>query len=88
MLCVNASTVPLPLKRSEKSVVSKGKIQPSWSASSPSNQPVTRAPAVAQATATGILPIQACHSFGPVSCTLAPRASTATVTGMSLTSNS
>lgn len=41
-----------------------------------------------QATATGILPIFACHSFGPVSCTLVPLESTATVTGMSFTSNS
>jgi len=43
---------------------------------------------LAQATATGILPIFACHSFGPVLCTLVPSLSTATVTGMSLTSNS
>ena len=41
-----------------------------------------------QATLTGILPIRACHSRGPVVCTLVPWASTATVTGMSLTSNS
>ena len=41
-----------------------------------------------QATATGILPIFACHSLGPVSCTLVPFESTATVTGMSFTSNS
>ena len=41
-----------------------------------------------QATTTGILPIFACHSFGPVWCTLLPRLSTATVTGMSCTSNS
>jgi len=41
-----------------------------------------------QATATGIFPIFACHSFGPVSCTLVPLESTATVTGMSSTSNS
>ena len=41
-----------------------------------------------QATTTGILPILACHSFGPVWCTLLPRLSTATVTGMSCTSNS
>ena len=40
----------------------------------------------AQATATGILPILACHSFGPVLCTLVPEESTATVTGMSCTS--
>ena len=32
--------------------------------------------------------ILACHSRGPVSCTDVPFASTATVTGMSLTSNS
>ncbi|VVD60567.1 hypothetical protein PCO31110_00079 [Pandoraea communis] len=38
--------------------------------------------------ATGILPILACHSFGPVWCTDTPVESTATVTGMSLTSNS
>ncbi len=41
-----------------------------------------------QATETGILPIRACHSLGPVLCTLVPNASTATVTGMSTTSNS
>jgi OFA family oxalate/formate antiporter-like MFS transporter len=41
-----------------------------------------------QAAATGILPIRACHSRGPVSCTDVPSESTATVTGMSLTSNS
>lgn len=41
-----------------------------------------------QATATGILPILACHSFGPVLWTEMPWASTATVTGMSFTSNS
>ncbi|CAM3768152.1 hypothetical protein BOFL111202_22270 [Bordetella flabilis] len=41
-----------------------------------------------QATATGILPILACHSRGPVVCTEVPWASTATVTGMSFTSNS
>lgn len=41
-----------------------------------------------QATVTGILPMRACHSLGPVSCTLVPAESTATVTGMSLTSNS
>ncbi len=40
------------------------------------------------AVATGILPIFACHSFGPVLCTEVPPASTATVTGMSTTSNS
>jgi hypothetical protein len=41
-----------------------------------------------QATATGIFPIRACHSFGPVMCAEVPPASTATVTGMSTTSNS
>ncbi len=41
-----------------------------------------------QATATGILPILDCQSLGPVLCTLVPDESTATVTGMSLTSNS
>jgi hypothetical protein len=41
-----------------------------------------------QATLTGILPIFACHSFGPVMCTEVPSESTATVTGMSFTSNS
>ena len=41
-----------------------------------------------QATLTGILPIFACHSLGPVMCTELPCESTATVTGMSLTSNS
>ena len=40
------------------------------------------------AAATGILPIRACHSFGPVVWTEVPWASTATVTGMSFTSNS
>jgi hypothetical protein len=42
----------------------------------------------AQAVATGILPIFACHSFGPVWCTEVPFESTATVTGISATSNS
>ncbi len=37
---------------------------------------------------TGIFPIFACHSAGPVWCTEVPRLSTATVTGMSFTSNS
>ena len=37
---------------------------------------------------TGILPILACHSFGPVMWTEVPWESTATVTGMSCTSNS
>ena len=41
-----------------------------------------------QPIATAILPIRACHSFGPVSCTLVPFESTATVTGMSAISNS
>jgi len=41
-----------------------------------------------QTTATGILPMRACHSRGPVWCTLVPWASTATVTGMSVTLNS
>jgi len=41
-----------------------------------------------QATLTGILPMRACHSLGPVWCTDVPLESTATVTGMSLTSNS
>lgn len=41
-----------------------------------------------QATVTGILPMRVCHSLGPVSCTLVPAESTATVTGMSLTVNS
>ena len=39
-------------------------------------------------TATGILPIRACQSRGPVWCTDSPEASTATVTGMSWTWNS
>ena len=39
-------------------------------------------------TTTGILPIFACHSRGPVLCTDSPLESTATVTGMSCTSNS
>jgi len=39
-------------------------------------------------TTTGIFPIRACHSFGPVLCTDSPVESTATVTGMSCTSNS
>ena len=41
-----------------------------------------------QAATTGILPIRACHSFGPVMCAEVPPESTATVTGMSTTSNS
>jgi hypothetical protein len=45
-----------------------------------------------QLTAIGILPmpalIRASHSLGPVSCTDTPFESTATVTGMSRTSNS
>jgi len=41
-----------------------------------------------QVAATGIFPIRARHSRGPVSCTEVPFASTATVTGMSRTSNS
>src|SRR5690606_10461564 len=41
-----------------------------------------------QATATGILPILACQSFGPSMWALVPPLSTATVTGMSTTSNS
>ena len=41
-----------------------------------------------QATATGIFPIFACHSLGPVMCADVPPESTATVTGMSTTSNS
>ena len=41
-----------------------------------------------QSVATGIFPIRARHSRGPVSCTDTPLESTATVTGMSLTSNS
>ncbi len=41
-----------------------------------------------QAASTGIFAIRACHSFGPVSCTETPAESTATVTGMSRTSNS
>ena len=39
-------------------------------------------------TTTGILPIFVRHSFGPVWCTEVPALSTATVTGMSFTSNS
>ena len=45
-------------------------------------------PCKPQAIVTGILPILACHSFGPVSCTEVPLESTATVTGMSVMSNS
>ena len=44
--------------------------------------------ALGQTTATGILPIFARHSAGPVRCTALPPESTATVTGMSFTSNS
>ena len=44
--------------------------------------------AVHQAAATAILPMRVRHSRGPVSCTEVPLQSTATVTGMSLTSNS
>jgi hypothetical protein len=40
------------------------------------------------ASTTGILPIFICHSLGSVLWKLEPRVSTATVTGMSLTSNS
>ena len=50
--------------------------------------PVAISLAEAYATTTGIFPIFACHSFGPVWCTEVPLESTATVTGMSLTSNS
>jgi hypothetical protein len=39
-------------------------------------------------SAIGSLPILMRHSFGPLSCTDSPRLSTATVTGISLTSNS
>ena len=39
-------------------------------------------------TATEILLMRVCHSFGPVSCTELPSESTATVTGISFTSNS
>ena len=46
------------------------------------------APTVRQPSTTGILPIRACHSFGPVLWTEVPCESTATVTGMSFTSNS
>ena len=42
----------------------------------------------AQAATTGIFAMRAFHSAGPVSCTDVPCASTATVTGMSTTSNS
>lgn len=42
----------------------------------------------AYATTTGILPILACHSRGPVLWTDSPVESTATVTGMSSTVNS
>jgi len=48
----------------------------------------TRRPGRAYSAATGILPIFACHSRGPVWCTEVPSLDTATVTGMSLTSNS
>ena len=49
--------------------------------------------AAAQAAATGMLlnspvAMRFCHSAGPVMCALVPPASTATVTGMSTTSNS
>ena len=40
-----------------------------------------------QPTATGVFPIVARLSFGPAPCTLVPSELTATVTGMSLTSN-
>jgi hypothetical protein len=42
----------------------------------------------AGSTTTGIPPIRARHSRGPVSCTDSPLESTATVTGMSRTVNS
>ena len=44
--------------------------------------------ALPQASVTGILPMRCRHSRGPVWCTDVPVASTATVTGMSATSNS
>ena len=52
-----------------------------------------RRAAGAQAVVTGMRPteldaMRCCHSAGPVWCTLVPFESTATVTGMSLTSNS
>jgi hypothetical protein len=43
---------------------------------------------LAYSTTTGILPIRDCHWRGPVMCTDSPLESTATVTGMSRTSNS
>ena len=46
------------------------------------------AASLAHSTVSGILPMRRCHSRGPVSCTDVPLASTATVTGMSFTSNS
>ena len=50
--------------------------------------PCPVAPRPGHSTATGIRPIRACHSRGPVRCTDSPVLSTATVTGMSFTSNS
>lgn len=44
--------------------------------------------AEAYSTTTGIFPMRACHSLGPVLCTDSPALSTATVTGMSCTVNS
>jgi len=46
------------------------------------------APIPAYITFTGIPAIRFLHSAGPISCTERPCASTATVTGMSSTSNS
>jgi hypothetical protein len=47
-----------------------------------------QAPDPRQPLTTGIFPILARHSAGPALCTALPAESTATVTGMSLTSNS
>ncbi|CAE6746937.1 hypothetical protein CFBP6600_29930 [Xanthomonas arboricola pv. corylina] len=49
---------------------------------------VRRRSRVTYSTTTGILPMRDCHCRGPVLCTDSPVESTATVTGMSLTSNS
>ncbi len=62
---------------------------PSHGSLCPPRAPQTAAPQPeAYSTVTGILPMRACHSLGAVLCTLVPLESTATVTGMSRTSNS
>ena len=68
-------------------VIDNGKRRPRAPFSAIGVPTVSRHP-TGQATTTGILPIRACHSRGPVWCTDSPVESTATVTGMSCTVNS